>query len=72
MKTIFNIASRYSDYKKITIDNLVIEMTNCYVGGANSFNFTYSYDNNTGIITIDSGQVGIEYLVRTINVYIII
>lgn len=75
----FDISSKYADYKNLTIDDMLIEIT-AISGGSGptdvTFNFIYEYDPNSGQITVttDYGSGDGNILSRTpvkVNVYIL-
>ena len=79
----FNIGESYADYKNLELDkNMFIQIEQLRVASdtsvpANDIRLQYSYDRNTGILTIEDTQANIEniYLASSglsrLNVYIV-
>jgi hypothetical protein len=50
----FNLSNKYSDYKNITIGNIIPQITSSKHnsnGGSTNYRMSWSYDRNTGILT---------------------
>ena len=48
----FDISTLYTNYKNITMDNIFVMPKHLYTGNNVRSNISYSYDANTGIISV--------------------
>ena len=67
----FDISGLYSNYKNITIDNIIVKVKTFKVAGTSEFTWAFSYDQTSGKITVDSGQTGLLCYPIVVDIYII-
>ena len=71
LKSVFDISGLYSNYKNITIDNIIVKVKTFKVAGTSEFTWVFSYDQTSGKITVDSGQTGLLCYPMVVEIYII-
>ena len=76
----FNISSKYSNYKNITKDNIILGLTKTFWYNISptqdnpmTTNWAWTYNPSNGVITITGNRSGgyKKYVETTINVYVV-